>query len=75
MRIEYDPERDLLYVWFGTVGAKAAQTMTVAPGVYADFDASGKLLGLEVLDAVEVLGKKVQFEVALPSLGVHTESR
>ena len=75
MRVEYDPERDLLYVWFGAVGTKAAQTITVAPGVYADFDASGKLLGLEVLDAVEVLGKQVQFEVALPSLVVHPESR
>jgi len=75
MRIEYDRERDLLYMWFGAVGAKAAQTMTVAPGVYADFDARGKLLGLEVLDAMEVVGQKVQFEVALPSLGAQvTES-
>lgn len=68
MRIEYDPERDLLYMWFGTVGTRAAQTITVAPGVYADFDARGRLLGLEVLDAMEVLGQKVQFEVALPLL-------
>jgi len=68
MRIEYDPERDLLYMWFGEVGTKAAQTITVAPGVYADFDARGRLLGLEVLDAMEVLGQKVQFEVALPLL-------
>ena len=68
MRIEYDPVRDLLYIWFGTVGTKAAQTRTVAPGVHADFDVSGKLIGLEVLDATEVLGKRVQFEVALPSL-------
>ena len=68
MRIEYDPARDLLYIWFGAVGAKAAKTMTVASGVHADFDASGKLIGLEVLDAMEVLGKRVQFEVVLPSL-------
>jgi len=67
MKIEYDPIRDLLYIWFGTVGAKAVQTTTVSPGVHADFDASGKLIGLEVLDATEVLGKNVQFEVTLPS--------
>ena len=67
MRIEYDPERDLLYVWFGAVGTKAARTVTVSPGVHADFDVHGKLIGFEVLDATEVLGKKVQFEVALPS--------
>ena len=69
MRIEYDPERDLLYIWFGAVGTKAAQTITVTPGVHADFDVSGKLLGMEVLDAMEVLGQEVQFEVALSSLG------
>ncbi|MGE0683086.1 MAG: DUF2283 domain-containing protein [Candidatus Binatia bacterium] len=66
MRIEYDPKRDLLYIWFGAVGTKAAQTTTVSPGVHADFDMNGKLIGLEVLDATEVLGRHVQFEVALP---------
>jgi hypothetical protein len=49
------------------VGTKAAQTVTVSPGVHADFDAGGKLIGLEVLEATEILGKSVQFEVALPS--------
>lgn len=67
MKIEYDSERDLLYVWFGTPGTKAAHTETISPGVHADFDATGKLIGLEVLDASDILGRKVQFEVALPS--------
>lgn len=71
MKIEYDPVRDLLYVWFGTVGARAAQTVTVTPGVYADFDADKKLIGIEVLDAADVLGPNVQFEVRLP----HTEEK
>jgi uncharacterized protein YuzE len=65
MRIEYDSERDLLYVWLGSPGTKAAQTVTVSPGVFADFDASNKLIGLEVLDAKEVLGGTVQLEVPL----------
>jgi len=68
MKIEYDSERDLLYIWFSSDGIKSAQTVTVVPGVYADIDASGKLIGLEVIDAKEVLGNKLQFEVALPSL-------
>jgi uncharacterized protein YuzE len=68
MKIEYDPTRDLLYIWFDMVGAKAARTITIVPGVHADLDASGKLIGLEVLDAAEVLGEKLQFEVSLPSL-------
>ncbi len=70
MKIEYDQERDLLYIWFGAVGTKAAETVTVTPGVHADFDAQGKLVGLEVLDAREVLGKSVQFEVALSPAGL-----
>ena len=65
-----DQERDLLYIWFGAVGTKAAETVTVTPGVHADFDAQGKLVGLEVLDAREVLGKSLQFEVALSPAGL-----
>lgn len=68
MKVEYDPGRDLLYIWFGMAGTKAAQTVTVSPGVHADFDPSGKLIGLEVLDATEVMGQKVEFEVSLSSL-------
>ena len=37
MRIEYDPERDLLYLHFASPGVKSAETVTVAPGVHADF--------------------------------------
>lgn len=65
MKIEYDPIRDLLYIWFGLPGEKAARTETVVPGVHADFDKQGQLLGIEVLDASEVLRHKVQFEVEL----------
>jgi len=69
MKIEYDAVRDLLYVWFGQPGMKAARTETIMPGVHADFDRQGRLIGIEVLDAQEVLGQKVQFEVTLaPSL-------
>lgn len=67
MKIEYDAARDLLYVWFAAQGAKAAQTATITPGVHADFDANGKLIGLEVLDAAEMLGHTMQFEFALPT--------
>ena len=67
MKIEYDVQRDLLYIWFGVVGTKSAQTVTVSPGVHADFDANGKLIGLEVLDAEEILGTSAQLETTLPS--------
>lgn len=65
MKIEYDPQRDLLYIWFGSPGEKAARTETVDAGVHADFDRQGRLVGLEVLDASEVLDRKFQFEFSL----------
>ena len=68
MRIEYDSVRDLLYLWLGVPGTKAARTVTLGPGVHADFDKADKLIGLEVLDARDVLGGSVQLEVALPAL-------
>lgn len=68
MKIEYDPVRDLLYVWFGRPGEKAARTETITPGVHADFDADDRLIGLEVLDASAVLQQKVQIEVQLEPL-------
>ena len=65
MKIEYDSVRDLLYIWLSIPGEKAAKTETVAPGVYADFDRQGRLIGIEILEASEVLRQKVQFEVML----------
>jgi len=74
MKIEYDSVRDLLYIWFGLPGERAAKAETVVPGVYADFDREGRLLGIEVLDASEVLRHRVQFEVALAPSSAETVS-
>jgi uncharacterized protein YuzE len=65
VKIEYDVARDLLYLWFATPGGQAARTVTVVPGMHADFDTAGKLIGIEVLDASEILGEKLQLEVDL----------
>jgi len=63
MRIEYDPERDLLYLHFASPGVKSAETVTVAPGVHADFGRDGKLVGIEVIDASEILGREIEFKL------------
>ena len=65
MKIEFDPIRDLMSVWCAEPGEKAARTEIVSPGVHADFDRQGRLIGIEVLDASDVLMHKVQFEVSL----------
>lgn len=66
MRIEYDPKRDLLYIYFSQARSKAAETRTITPGVHADFDRKGALIGIEVIDASEIIGKEVEF--SLPTL-------
>ncbi len=63
MKIEYDPLRDLLYIWFSEPGTRAAETKTITPGVHADFDRTGKLIGIEVIDASEIVGKEVGFSL------------
>jgi uncharacterized protein YuzE len=50
MRTSYDPEADAMFVWFAPEGTKSAETKEVAPGVLLDFDASGAVIGIEVLD-------------------------
>lgn len=63
MKIEYDIKRDLLYVYFATATKKVAKTITVMPGVHADFDRNGKIFGLEILEASGVIGKQIEFKL------------
>lgn len=64
MKIEYDPDRDLLYIYFAEPEPKVDQTVTITPGVHADFDRDGKLMSIEVIEASKVMGKKI--EIKLP---------
>lgn len=68
MKIEYDPVRDLLYIYFAEPEKRSAETVTIKPGVHADFDKEGKLIGIEILDAKEIMGEKIEFK--LPELSV-----
>ncbi len=75
MKLEYDPVRDLLYIYFAEAHGKVAKTETVVPGVHADFNVEGKLIGIEVIDASEVIGRKIEFtlpEVPRPEMKVAT---
>ena len=65
MNVECDPARDLLDPQLRAPGTTAATMETVSAGVHADFDRDGTLIGLEILDASEVLEDNVQFEVEL----------
>jgi uncharacterized protein YuzE len=66
MKIEYDPDRDLLYIYFAEIETKSAQTVTITPDVHADFDRDSKLMGIEIIEASKVMGWKI--EIKLPEL-------
>jgi uncharacterized protein YuzE len=53
MRTTYDPEADAMFLWFGPEGMTSARTKEVAPGIMLDFDAGGRVIGIEVLDVSE----------------------
>ena len=63
MKIEYDSKRDLLYICLSTP-KKVAKTITIVPGIFSDFDGSEKLIGLEILDASEVIDNKLEFDLS-----------
>lgn len=50
MRISYDPQVDALYIRFLDT---TVTTKHLAEGIAADYDAEGRLAGLEVLDALK----------------------
>jgi len=59
MKITYDPEVDVLYIRFRET---TVTTQHLAEGIAADYDAEGRLAGIEILDAVKRLGDKDIFK-------------
>ena len=47
MKLEFDPVADAAY--FEISVAEAATTKEIEPGIIADYDAQGRLVGIEVL--------------------------
>lgn len=59
MKITYDAEVDALYVCFKET---TVTTEHLAEGIAADYDAEGRLAGIEILDAVKRLGDTAIFK-------------
>ena len=69
MRITYDSEVDALYIRFIET---TVTTNHVAEGIAVDYDADGKIAGIEILDAVKRFGSKDVFKkVTLEDLALH----
>lgn len=58
MKIYYDPEVDALYIEFHTLADGTAETRPVNTELIANYGPDGKLAGLEILEASQVLGLK-----------------
>jgi uncharacterized protein YuzE len=59
VKITYDREVDGLYIRFKET---TVTTKHLAEGIAADYDADGRLAGIEILDAVKRLGDPAIFK-------------
>jgi len=66
MKITYDLEVDALYLKFLHLEPEKVETRQLTEEMLADYDADGKLAGLEILDAHRVFAQtsgRVIFEI------------
>ncbi len=66
MNITYDHEVDALYIQL--TDKKPARGVDIEEGVTVDLDKQGHLVGIEILDASERLGKEQLHSVTLKDL-------
>lgn len=64
MDFTYDPEADAVMIRLGE--GKYDETEEVAPNVMLDFDADGRVLGIEILTASKVLAPGDWTKARLP---------
>jgi len=73
MRITYDSEVDALYIRFIET---TVTTKHLAEGIAADYDAEGRLAGIEILDAVKRFGTPDVFrQVVLEDIALTAPQR
>lgn len=54
-RATYDPEADAIAIRFPQSGKDYRESEEVAPGLVLDFDADGRVIGVQLLDVQELL--------------------
>ncbi|HWY33671.1 MAG TPA: DUF2283 domain-containing protein, partial [Nitrosopumilaceae archaeon] len=57
MKIRYDKSVDALYIEFQLIAPGSARCKELSDEITADYDDSGKLLGMEILDASQFIEK------------------
>jgi YD repeat-containing protein len=70
MKIRYDPEVETLSIIFRDA---TVTTHDLAEGIAGEYDAQGKLVGIEILDAAQRLGDtSTPQEITVEGLGLTT---
>jgi len=66
MKLEYDKEVDAgyIYIEYPIKKESVKKTIELNDDIILDFDANGKLIGIEVLNASKVLSKEVLLKQA-----------
>lgn len=66
MKLEYDKDADAAYIYLvDDMGeGEAVKTIELNDNIILDFDAQGKLIGIEVLDASKILNEKILLKQA-----------
>jgi len=64
MKVKYDKEADVLCITFSE--NKIAESDEDKPGIVLDYDMSGAVVGIEILDASKKMDNpaKIEYEVA-----------
>ena len=60
MKIHYDAEVDALYIELLPLAPGTAENRDLTEEIIANYSPDGKLAGLEILDASQVLGEQLQ---------------
>jgi uncharacterized protein YuzE len=63
MKVRYDPEADVLSILLSE--APVEESDEDKPGVILDYDKSGNVVGLEILDASKRMGDPMSVEYAV----------
>lgn len=66
MKIEYDKEVDALYIRIQE--KTVARTREIEEGINIDFDADGKVIGLEIIGATERYSREDLFKLSTENL-------
>jgi uncharacterized protein YuzE len=65
MKVTYDPDTDVLSIVLSD--APVQQSDEDKPGVILDYDAHGRVVGVEILDASRHVGNPMSIEYAVAS--------